>query len=715
MRLTNKHIVRGWLAIIILLVFTMGGGVAQSTTDSISGGNPFEIEDEEGGGGHGGGHGGEGGPPKKMEDSTKKKLFKTPLESYFFSDSLRALKNISWNVGREYNELKFTPIDTALTDWRIDYPIYKKGIGDMFLGGLGQAAQPLDYSERTHPFNFSFAQPYADYVYTMENAPHYNVKTIYSQMNYIEAGQRLYREANFEIRHAQNISPTTGFNINYKAPSTRGQYMRQDTKNHNLSVGASHTGKRYSIHGGYINNKIVVEESGGVVGMWAVRDSVFDMNIGIPMKLESAEATNVYRNQSFYAVQSYGVPLESMGERDFSMADLASVYFGHSIEYNRWTRTYSDVYATYDNDLSYRDETGQYVAETDIPTYDDWFINPFSTRDTLSESVLSNRVFVQAQPWGRNSVFGTLNGGIGVDWHTYSHFKLNDYLTAEMAKEHKTSWFVYGKVDGKLREYLDWGANFKLYPAGYRGGDMEIGGHIALGANIANRMWCLKGSVDIQRQSPSYWEQNLFTNHYAWSNNFSTQNESTFKVSLEVPRNNFELSLTQSIASDKIYYDENSIVAQASDAVSVTSAYLRKNFKIAGLNLDHRILWQMTTDDRVVAVPDFSVYLSYYYEFWVVKQVLRLQMGVDTRYTTSYYMPGYNPALSTFYNQREWESGDYPYMDAYVSAKWKRMRILVKYQHLNQGLFGNREYFSVAGYPLNPAMLKMGISWSFYD
>ncbi len=710
MRLTNKHIVRGWLAIIVLLVFTVGGGVAQSTTDSIYGGNPYEIEDEEGGERPEG-----GGPPREKGDSTERKLFKAPLESYFFSDSLRALKNIGWSVSRDYNELKFKSIDTALTDWRIDYPIYKDGLGDMTLGGLGQASQPIEYMERPKEFNFSFARPYDSYTYTMDNAPHYNLKTIYSQMNYIEAGQRNYRETNFEIRHAQNISPTTGFNINYKSPGTRGQYMREDTKNHNLSIGFSHTGKRYTAHAGYINNKIQTEESGGVVGMWAVRDSIFDMDIGIPMKLESAEATNVYRNKSFYVVQSYGVPLESMGERDFSMADLASVYFGHSMEYNRWTKTYSDVYATYDNDLSYRDETGAYVAETDIPTYDDWFINPFETRDTLSESVLSNRVFVQAQPWGRNSVFGTLNGGIGVDWHTYSHFEMNDYLSTEMTKEHKTSWFVYGKVDGKLREYLDWGANVKLYPAGYRGGDMEIGGHIALGANIANRMWYLKGKVDIERQSPSYWEQNLFSNHYVWSNNFSTQNESTFKVSLEIPRNNFELSLTQSIATDKIYYDENSIVAQASDAVSVTSAYLRKNFKIAGLNLDHRILWQMSTDDRVVAVPDFSVYLSYFYEFWVVKQVLRLQMGVDMRYTTSYYMPGYNPAISTFYNQREWESGDYPYMDAYVAAKWKRMRILVKYQHLNQNLFGNREYFSVAGYPLNPTMLKMGISWSFYD
>ena len=30
-------------------------------------------------------------------------------------------------------------------------------------------------------------------------------------------------------------------------------------------------------------------------------------------------------------------------------------------------------------------------------------------------------------------------------------------------------------------------------------------------------------------------------------------------------------------------------------------------------------------------------------------------------------------------------------------------------------LFGNGDYFSVARYPLNPGMFKMGISWGFYD
>ena len=167
--------------------------------------------------------------------------------------------------------------------------------------------------------------------------------------------------------------------------------------------------------------------------------------------------------------------------------------------------------------------------------------------------------------------------------------------------------------------------------------------------------------------------------------------------------------------TNMIYYGNDSRVAQNPGTVSLTSLYARKDFRFAGFHLDHRALVQITSDEHVLPVPTFSAYLSYYYEFWVKRDVLRVQVGLDGRFNTAYYAPGYNPALSAFYNQREVKIGNYPYIDAFISAKWKRMRILLKVQHLNMNLFGNGEYFQVARYPLNPRMFKLGISWSFYD
>ncbi len=669
---------------------------------NLYGSNPFEQPDDEQQNGD-------------LQDTTKKeRKIRKPLESYFFNDSIRALSNFKWNIRRGYNRVDIQPLDTTLENWRIDYPFYLDGVGDIAQGALGQTSLPLNYFKRPESFDFSFADPYYAYTYNMENVPFYNSKRPLIRMTYIESGQKRYREENFGIMHAQNISPTTGFNIDYKARGTRGQYDRSRTKNHNLSVAFSHTGRRYALHAGFYNNHIEQQENGGVVGEWAISDTVFELPSGVPMKLASAEAQNIYRNNAFFVTQSFGIPLQPLTESDFSMAGLSAVYVGHAFEYSSWSKVYSDIRAPYTDERAGRDENGDFVS-AEGEYYEDWYINPERTRDSIYERVISNRVFVQAQPWDRDGVVGTLDAGIGIDLHTYSQFRLEDYLSGDYEKVKKTSWFAYGSVGGKIKKYVDWDANLKFYPSGYRGGDIDIGAHLALTGRLRGHPLILEGRFSMNRRSSNFWQENLFSNHYVWSTPLNKENETRFEVKFSLPDFAFEAGAWQGVVDNKIYYGADSRIAQAAGAVSLTSVYARKDFRLGGLHLDNRVLLQWSTNQEVVPVPLASAFLSYYYEFWVVRDVLRLQVGLDGRYHTRYYAPSYNPALSAYYNQREVEVGSYPYMDFFVMGKWKRMRIFLKYQHINKGLFGNGEYFSAAHYPLNPGMFKIGISWGFYD
>ena len=474
------------------------------------------------------------------------------------------------------------------------------------------------------------------------------------------------------------------------------------------------TGRRYSVHAAFLHNHIDQQESGGVVGEWAIADTVFEMPSGVPMRLAGAEANNLYRNSSFFIKQSIGIPLQRMTERDFSMAELSAVYIGHLFEYNSWNKRYTDKFSTYTDERYERNEDGTFKPHTDT-YYKDWFLNPNESRDSICERIITNRLFVQAQPWNRDGVVGTIDGGVGLDLHTYSQFALKDYLTGKLERVKKSSWFAYAGIDGKIRRYVDWGASFKLYPSGYRGGDFDLRAHAAFTAFIKGKPFTLSGEFSQSAISPGYWMNNWLSNHYMWSNDFGKENETRFNVAFTVPDHGIELGFWQSVVTNKIYYGADCRPAQHDGTVSLTSIYAQKNFNIKGLHLDHRVLVQLTSDRTVVPVPLVSAFLSYYYEFWVKRDVLRVQIGLDGRFNTSYYAPGYNPALSVFYNQNEVEIGNYPYIDAFVSAKWKRMRILLKYQHLNKGLFGNGEAFQIARYPLNPGMFKFGISWAFYD
>lgn len=628
------------------------------------------------------------------KDSTVQKIRK-PLESFLFDDSTRMRANFAWFANLYKNSITPTDIDTALNFLQLDYPYQRDGVGDAYTGQLGGPTIPLNYVDRPEYRNFEFADVFNAYYYTPQNAPHYNVKAPFTQLTYISSGQKNKLEENFQIRHAQNVSPSTGFNVDYKSRGAKGIYNWQRARDKNFSMALAHTGKKYTVHAGYIYNAVFLRENGGLVNDRDVTDTIFELPENVPTNLLDAE--NRIKNNSFYVVQSYGVPLKKLTEDDFSIADKSSVFFGHAIEYHSWNKKYNDTKA----------QSGDF--------YDNWYISPIATNDSISERLLSNRFFIQMQPWDRDGVLGTLDAGFGIDNHQYYYFKPDDYLSGNIDGERETSYYAYGGVDGKIKEYVNWNGDIRFHPFGYRSGDLKVNGNIDLRAFVKDQPITLSGKFLFERRNPGYWSENYFSNHFAWSNSFNKETETRFEGALEIPSIELKVGVYQSLLTDKIYYNEESLPTQSSEAVSVTGIYTQKNFVFGGVHLNHRFLLQWSTSHDVVPVPLASAFVSYYYEFNVVKDILRVQIGVDGRYNTKYYAFGYNPAIAQFYNQREAEIGNYPMLDAFVGAKWKRMRILVKMQHVNENLFGSRDYFTVLHYPQNKRALKFGISWSFYD
>lgn len=680
----------------------------------------------------------------EQQDTTKKARPRKPLESYFFDDSVRSRANFAWNPSLSMNRVNIYSIDTLNYDFQTDYPFLKKDVGDAYLGNLGGPSIPLNYFRRPQFRDFSFAAPYYSYIYVPETAPYYNVKKPFTQLTYATAGQRKYAEEIFALIHAQNITPATGFNITYQTNKTKGIYANQATNNTNLSAGIHHTGKKYTAHGGYIYNGMDNFESGGVVDDWHITGTRYETLFTIPMNLgddnyystssgNRDKARSIVKGHTFYTVHSYGIPLRRLTEDDFSMADVPAVYVGYALEYNRWHRKYTDSYVG--STLNYGRVIGDepdphYPAQ---PYYENWFLDGQYTRDSLFESKLSNRVFIQLQPWDRDGVVGVVDAGIGMDNHQFYMFRLDDYVTGiDKSRRKETSYYVYGAVEGKFRKYFDWGAQVRYVPTGYRAQDLDLKANAQLNVFVKDKPISLRGDFSLSLADPSYWTQNYYSNHFMWSNNFRKEKETRIDVTLSVPHINMEIGVRQSVMTDKIYYkpyyrkDEDgfdlpyysggdSYPVQHSGTVSLTGVYAHKDFRIGGFNFNHRVMMQWSTNQKVVPVPLVSAYISYFFEFNVVKDVLRMKIGLDGRYNTPYYAFGYNPAIGQFYNQREKEVGGYPMIDAFVSAKWKRMRIRFKVTHLHENWFDRRDYFSVLHYPLNKRMFKIGISWGFYD
>lgn len=639
-------------------------------------------------------------PDETPEDTVKKPpRIRKPLESYFFPDSVRANQIFTWSIVPGYNDIKYHRIDTALMGLQNDYPYIQNDVGSAYLGNLGGAFTPLNYFLRPDYNGHEFWQPYDGYMTSVERARFFNVKVPFTHASYTFAGQTTRLEENFHLVHAQNISPSSGFNVEYRSMGTRGSYQNQTSRAKALSVGFSHTGKKYTLHAGYIYNAINNKENGGIFDDREITDTVLELPELVTVNLKDAK--NVLKNNSFYVSQSYGIPLRKLDDSDFSIADRPGIFIGHILEYNRYSRKYSDTRSN-----SEIGDDGKY--------YDHWFINSSATNDSIFESVLSNKLYLQIQPWDRNGAVGVINAGIGHDMHYFSGFAMDDYFSGIRGVK-KNSTYVYGSLEGSVSRYLKWHGNLEYHPFGYRSQDISVGGGVEISAWLRGSPVTLKGDLVHETRTPGYWTENYYSNHFVWNNSFSKEDETRFSLTLDVPAIGFEAGFSQSAIGDKIYYGNQMTPVQKSGSVNVTGVYAKKNLRFGGLNLNHRVLLQYSTDQDVVPVPTASAYLSYFFEFNVVRDVLRMQIGLDGRYFTEYYAFGYNPATGQFHTQNENKIGNYPYIDAFVAAKWKRMRITIKMQHLNENLSGDRNYFNVLHYPLNRRMLKFGFSWAFYD
>lgn len=636
-------------------------------------------------------------PNQMVERDTvdKKRKPRKPLESFYFDDSTRNMRIFSWGMSMTNNDIKLMDIDTTLANFQIDYPFMRQGVGSASLGNLGGASIPLNYFERRQPENFSFVNVWSPFIMTPEKVRFFNARMPYTNISYQMSGQRAKEESLFHAIISQNVSPSTSFNLDYNADGTKGMYLRQRTMDRNFSANFAHTGKRYAVHAGYIYNVGDVAENGGMQNMRDVTDTLIDLPENVPIRLENAH--NLYKGNTFYITQSYGIPLRRQSDQELTISKIPSIFIGQSLEYSCFRRVYSD--------------------EGDTSFYANNYIMDGKTRDSIRQSMVDLRFFAQIQPYNRNGALGLVTAGVGTQLNDYYYGSTKDYPASSSGgnNQKRNSVYMYGQLDGTISRYVRWGADAKLYMLGYRSGDFDINGRLALSAYIKERPINLDASVRFSLREPDFWQQEYFSNHYAWSNSFTKETTTRIKAALTIPSWNLELGGDYEMANNKVYYGPNVVPVQSSTPINVLGVYLRKDFRLGGFHLNHRVLMQWSSDQMVAPVPFLSAYLSYAFGFNVVKNVLYMKIGVDARYNTEYYAYAYDPAVAQFYTQDQVKLGNYPQLDAFVAAKWKRLRFQVKVQHWNQNLLGGNRYFSVVNYAQNRMMLKFGLSWSFYD
>jgi hypothetical protein len=677
------------------------------------------------------------------------------LETFAFPDSLHYKRIVTWTHDRDFHEivgLRDQSTDSSFNYNFHDYNFYRDDLNASWLGVIGSPVQLYDYFKREEDNNEIYYSPYQIYSYTPETLPQFNTKTPYTELCYWGTlfANREKEESNVKVLTTQNITPELNITMQYTRNGSKGMLRNEDVNNRNAFIGTNYTGKRYLMHAGFIYNSISRGENGGVVDEAWIRDTLVDAR---EIEVHLNEARSSLKKNTVFLDQTYRIPFtfldkevraqkkadkkyaalkdsimtygDSIAIAQFTAADelkqrqmeqkeegtdsiktdITTAFIGHSSEYSVVRKSYND-------NLSTSDEYGREFFDNRF------YLNPTTSHDSLRVMRLENKVFMRLQPWKDDGIISKLDVGLGDKMLNYFSFDQDAYLTGGSNKVFN-SVYLYAGAQGQYDKYLHWNAKGQYTFLGHEINDFGIEANVSFNAYPFRRdrksPLTLNAHFETTLKEPDYYQQHMLTNHYRWDNDFGKISSTRLETSVSVPRWKLYGSFSYGLLSNNIYYDTMGVAQQNSSAMSVISANLHKDFQIWKFHLENRATLQFSSNEEVMPLPLLALNLRYYFQFDVVKNVMKMQIGANCLYTTKWYAPAYNPVVGVFHNQTEREYGNCPYIDAFVNIQWKRVSLFVKAINVNMGWpCKDTDYFTAAGYIAPQRAIKFGIKWPFW-
>ena len=616
----------------------------------------------------------------KEKETTNGKEIK-PASSLWYLDSYGAFRDS-------------TKLDTLQDYVHIFHPVYKEAWTATYLGNYGTPAEDNNFFNRTFQSNYFFAQSREAYLLTPSKIKYFNTHTPYTRLDYTQSENKSKNnETRFNVIHSQNINPWWNFTFHVDLAKSDGQYLYQESRNNSVALYTSYSKNNWNIHAGFISNTVKNQENGGVTSdslLLGGKDPRY-WNVN----LNSSETK--LKNSYFYSNTEYrfGKFIDTGEDKEEQFRPVMGII--HSFELNNNRHYFAD-------------------KESDE---DDFFENTYYPDSYTTDSIRFNRIsnifqLKQYENAEKKFSFGKrVFAGFEIDRGSMPGLQPNDTTHIR----HDISYgntFIGGGIFRETGRFWNWNFSGKFYIAGRNAGQTEINGLIYkpfpfLGDSLAS----ISFTGSIENRVPDYFQETFFSNHYRWDQSLNMEQRMTAGGIFQMPKRNLELGANYAIINNFIYNDTLGIPNQTSKELLILSAYVDKDFQYRNLHLRTRLLWQKASDDTYIHLPEWTAFISTYFQFTVSK-VLLTQIGSDLRYNTSYYADTYAPSTGLFYLQHEKKYGNYPYIDVYASLRLKRTRVFFKYMNIGTN-FLDGEYMTTPHYPMYRATFRLGVSWAFYD
>ena len=301
--------------------------------------------------------------------------------------------------------------------------------------------------------------------------------------------------------------------------------------------------------------------------------------------------------------------------------------------------------------------------------------------------------------------------------HKLSKYSLMSLDPLKQDKYNETEIYIGGELTKKQGNFLHYHAIGEVGMAGKAIGQFDVKGDIDLNIPLWKDTVSVIARGEISNKLAPFYMRHYHSKHFWWDDDMDKEFRTRIEGELSIANWGTRLRAGVENIKNYTYFNQKAVPEQYSGNIQILSATLKQNFRAGIFHLDNEVTWQKSSNETILPLPQLSLYSNLYILTKLAKKVLTVQLGADVRYFTKYNAPAYTPAVQQFHLQPEndqVEIGGYPIVNIYANLQLKRTRLFAMYSHVNQGM-GTRNSFLVPHYPINPSLLKIGVSWNFYD
>jgi hypothetical protein len=223
--------------------------------------------------------------------------------------------------------------------------------------------------------------------------------------------------------------------------------------------------------------------------------------------------------------------------------------------------------------------------------------------------------------------------------------------------------------------------------------------------------------------SPTLVQQANFSNGLRWDNVATVfSGVETINVfgytTLKVKNLIFRPSVDWTNIASYIYFDKFAFAQQAPNDIKIYRVGLGFDFRKGHFSTTNQIYYTTTGDeDNLMRIPKLFVNSRVAFDL-LYRKKLYIQTGLEFHYKSSYYADAYMPAIQQFHLQDKQYIEGYLQADAFADMRINRVRIFVKFAHVNQGITqgnGEKGYYASPGFAGMGRVLAFGVHWLLFD